>query len=84
MCVRLAQDEYMQFDLLQTFFLSVDELIDRRNGKIDDFLNAMRDLEKERTTLIEDCKERYMSEIKRLSLDSYERLYEKHLKVNRR
>jgi len=74
----------MQFDLLRTCFLAADALISGRNRKIDDFVNALRDLEKERTALVEDCHKRYMLDIKRLSADTYERLYEKYLKVNRK
>lgn len=67
--------------MLKRCFENVDELVAGRNQNIDNFMNTLRDLEKERTTLIESCFKRHMLAVKQLSPDSFERLYEKYLQV---
>lgn len=74
----------MQFDLLRKSFKDVEDLINKRNQNINDFIVVIRELEKERTVLIEKCYRQYMSDIKQLSGESFEWLYEKYLKVNPR
>jgi len=74
----------MDFELIQSYFVAADKLINKRNQKIDDFMDTLSQLEKERTTLIEKCHNGYMLDLKQRSADSYERLYEKYLKVNRK
>jgi len=44
-------------------------------------MDELHDFEKERTTLIKDCYQQHMLDVKQLSEDSFERLYEKYLKV---
>lgn len=56
-------------------------MIKERDGKINGFMDVVRDLEKERTDLVQSCYKQHMLYIKRLPGDSYERLYEKYLKV---
>lgn len=72
----------MQFNVVRSMFVHVEKLIKERNKKINDFMDVLRELEKERTKLIEDCYKRYMIDIKHLPGDAFQRLYEKYLKVN--
>jgi len=59
----------------------VNDLINERNQIIKSFMDELHDFEKERTALIKDCYQQHMLDIKQLSGDSFERLYEKYLKV---
>lgn len=77
------QETYRKFDVIKSTYMRVDVLVNERNKKINDFMDSLRDLEKERTALIEGCYKRHMIDIKQLPGDSFERLYEKYLKVNR-
>lgn len=61
--------------------MDVDQLIDKRNRNINDFMDVLRDLERERTTLIENCYRQHMLDVKQVSENSFEWLYEKYLKV---
>lgn len=80
--VLFVQDTYMQFDMVRSTFILVNRLIDERNQKINDFMDVLQDLEKKRTTLVEDCYKRNMIDNKELPYDSFQRLYKKYLKVN--
>jgi len=71
----------MQFDALQKVFLVVNDSINERNQNIKSFMDLLHDLEKERTALIKDCDQQHMLDVKQLSGDSFDRLYEKYLKV---
>ncbi|VVC38361.1 Hypothetical protein CINCED_3A023370 [Cinara cedri] len=73
-------DDFFDFDLLRQSTMMVDQLLDKRNQNIDDFMEELRYLEKKRTALIENCYKQHMLNIKKLSNDSFERLYEKYLK----
>ncbi|XP_025417001.1 uncharacterized protein LOC112688152 isoform X2 [Sipha flava] len=73
----LNSGDFMQFDFLRKSFGDVEDLINKRNQKINDFTNVTRELEKKRTALIETCYKQYMSE---LSGESFEWLFEKYLK----
>lgn len=75
------QDDFMEFDLVKKYSVDVDLLIDKRNRNINDFMDVLRDTERERTTLIENCYKRHMLDIKQVSENSFEWLYEKYLKV---
>jgi len=59
----------------------VNDLINERNQIIKSFMDVLHDFEKERTALIKDCYQQHMLVVKQLSEDSFERLYEKYLKV---
>jgi len=59
----------------------VNDLINERNQIIKSFMDELHDFEKERTALIKDCYQQHMLDVKQLSEDSFERLYEKYLKV---
>ncbi|KAE9527257.1 hypothetical protein AGLY_012955 [Aphis glycines] len=73
-------DEFIQFDSLKKCFLVVNDLINERNQNINSFMNVLYDFEKERTTLIKDCYQQHMLNVKQLSGDSFVWLYEKYLK----
>lgn len=78
----MSQDDFLQFDSLKECFVDVNILINKRNQKINDFMAELRDLEKERTKLIESCyKQNIILNIKQLSADTFQQLYEKYLKV---
>jgi hypothetical protein len=59
----------------------VNDLINERNQNITSFMSVLHEFEKERTALIKDCYQKHMLDVKQLSGDSFERLYEKYLKV---
>lgn len=72
----------MQFDVVKSMFIHIDKLINKRSRKINEFMDVLRDLEKEKTKLTEDCYKRYMIDIKQLPGDALQRLYNKYIKVN--
>lgn len=59
----------------------MNDLINERNQIIKSFMDVLHGFEKERTVLIKDCYQQHMLDVKQLSEDSFERLYEKYLKV---
>lgn len=62
----------------------MDGLINERNQKIEDFMDALRDLEKQRTMMIQNCYKRYIVDIKQQPGNSLEILYKKYLKVKKK
>lgn len=59
----------------------MNDMVDQRNSSIDDFMETLHGLEKKRTSMIESCYKQHMLVIKRLSCDSFEKLYKKYLEV---
>lgn len=61
--------------------MDVDQLISKRNQDIKNFMEALRELEMERTMSVEGCYRQHMLCLRQLSEDSFDMLYEKYLKV---
>lgn len=76
------QDTYTQLDVVQSNFVLLDGLINERNRKIEDFMDALRDLEKQRTTLVQNCYKRHMVDNRQQPNNSIDHLYKQYLKVN--
>lgn len=59
----------------------MNDMVDQRNNSINGFMDTLHELEKKRTSMIESCYKDHMLVIKRLSSDSFEKLYKKYLEV---
>lgn len=79
----VLQNGSTQFDLIKKRSADVDGLLNERDRNINNCIDQLRALEKERTTLVEACYRQRMLSLRRFSTDAFDRLYEKFLKVIR-